>query len=79
MLMPSSGNRSNIRLGLHDLLFDTVFGFAVVEVIVESFDRDRVDGVPSDERFDVFHIAIFRVLGAGAGPEQSLGMSSFIS
>ena len=65
--------------GLRDFLFDTVFRFAVVAVGIEGFDRDRVHRIPSDERFNVLHIAVIRVLRARAGPEQPLGMDTFPS
>ncbi len=39
------------QAGLHDLLFEAVFRFAVVAIGVGGFDRGRVDRVLSDELF----------------------------
>ena len=71
-----SGNRSNTESSFLDILFEAGFRIAVVAVGVEGFERRRVDRVRSDERFDIFHIAVVRVLGAGAGPEQPLDTSA---
>src|SRR6266481_4206021 len=39
--------------------------------------RNRVHGVLPDELFDVKHVAIVRILGAGAGPQQALRLRAF--
>src|SRR6266850_982501 len=39
--------------------------------------RDRVHGVLPNELFDVNHVAIVRILGARAGPEQALCLRAF--
>ena len=45
----------------------------MIAISGESLERDRVDCVPADQRFNVLHVAVFRVLGAGARPQQPLG------
>ncbi len=47
--------------------------FAVIAVGADRFDRHSVDSLRPDQRLDVFHVAVARVLGAGAGPQQALG------
>jgi len=51
----------------------------VITVGVNGFKRGRVYGVRADQRFNVFYIAVVRVLGTCAGPEQPLQASTFIS
>ena len=54
-----------------------VFGQAVAQlaVIAESVEggrRNGVHGVGADQFFDIEHVAILRIFGAGAGPQQAL-------
>src|SRR5664280_1473413 len=51
----------------------------MITISVDGFKRDCVYGVRTDYRFNIFYIAVFRVLGACAGPEQSLYTSAIIS
>src|SRR6202007_1162290 len=39
--------------------------------------RKGVDGVRADQLFDVKHVAILWILGAGAGPEETLRLRAF--
>src|SRR5277367_1571964 len=60
-----------------------VFGEAVAElaVIAESVKgggRNGIDGVRADQFFDVDHVAIFGILGAGAGPEEALSLRTLV-
>ena len=43
---------------------------------IKSFHRNSVDCLLADQRFDILYIAVFRVLGTGACPKQTLGMSA---
>ena len=45
---------------------------AVIAEGVHGGRRDGVDRVRTDQLFDVQHITIFWIFGAGAGPEQPL-------
>ena len=45
---------------------------AVIAEGIEGGRRNRVDGVGADQLFDVEHVAIVGILGAGAGPQQAL-------
>ena len=46
--------------------------FAVIAEGVEGCGRDGVHSVRTDEFFDVDYVAVFRIFGASAGPEESL-------
>ena len=48
------------------------FGFAMIAESIERRGRNGVDGVGPDQFFDVQHVAITGILGAGAGPQQPL-------
>ena len=50
---------------------------AVVAEGVEGGGRNGVDGVRADQLFDVHDVAVAGVLGAGAGPQQALGLGAF--
>ena len=45
---------------------------AVIAEGVKGGRRNGVNRVGADQFFDVEHVAILRVLGAGAGPQQPL-------
>ena len=63
--------------GRFQILFEPGLRRAVVAVGIQGFQGDRVDRVGSDEGLDVFHVAVVRVLGTGAGPEQPLDPRAF--
>src|SRR3989441_11708625 len=44
---------------------------------IQSGGRNRVHSVRADELFDIENITVLRVLGAGAGPKQPLGLRAF--
>ena len=70
--MPSLA-RSDIGLGGGiDVFGQAVAQLAVIAECVERRRRDGVDGVRADQFFDVEHVAVLRILGAGAGPQQAL-------
>ena len=45
---------------------------AVVAVRRERLGRQRIHGARGDQRLDVVHVGVARVLGAGGGPERPL-------
>jgi hypothetical protein len=51
-------------------------GPAVVAERVQGLGRHRVHGLGADQLLDVDHVAVVRVLGAGAGPEYALGLGA---
>src|SRR5579862_2109047 len=55
----------------------TLADLSVIAEGVEGGRRNGVYRVRSDQFFDVQHIAISRVLGAGAGPQHALSLCSF--
>src|ERR1035438_10103312 len=65
--------------GFLDILFEPGFRLSMVAVGIQRFQRRGVDRVQSAKGLDVFHVAVVRVLGAGAGPEQPLGTGALSS
>ena len=55
-----------------DVFFEAGARMAVVAKGVERGRRNRINRIGPDEFLDVEHIAIGRIFGAGAGPEQAL-------
>ena len=51
---------------------------AVVAIGINGLQRQRVDRLRSDQRLDILHIRIGRILGAGAGPQQPLGFRAVL-
>ena len=45
---------------------------------IEGCGRDRVDGVLADQFFDIEHVAVVRILGAGARPQHALGLCALL-
>ncbi len=73
------GKHRHHVLGRCDILFQARTGCAMVAECRQGLRRHGVDRVPSDQFLDIDDIAIGRVLGAGAGPEQALHMSARIT
>ena len=48
----------------------------VIESVIRG-GRNSIDGVFSDQLFYIKHIAVQRIFGAGAGPQQALGLRAF--
>ena len=61
-----------VFLAAVDVFGETVAQLAVVAERVESGRRNRVDGVRADQFLDVHDVAILGILGAGAGPQNTL-------
>src|SRR5207302_2347036 len=55
-----------------EVCFQTLLWYAVIAEAVEGGRRNSVNRVWSDEFFDVKHIAISWILGAGGSPQQPL-------
>ena len=50
----------------------------MLAISIESFQRDGINGRVANQRFNILYIAEFRVLRAGAGPKQALGMRTLL-
>ena len=50
----------------------------MVEKRLHRGGRHRVDGVRADQLLDIEHVAVGLVLGAGAGPQQPLGLGPLL-
>src|SRR3546814_2145821 len=46
--------------------------FAMIAERIQRCRRHRVDGIRANQLFDIQRVAVRRVLGAGAGPQQTL-------
>ena len=54
--------------GLIQILIDRDRYFSVIQKGVECFRRNRIDGLRTDQFFNVKYIAVSRTFRAGAGP-----------
>src|ERR1041385_7951233 len=52
---------------------------AVIAVGIEGRRRNRVDSIRTNQLLDVHDIRVHGIVGAGAGPEHALGVSSLSS
>ncbi len=50
----------------------------MVSIGGESLQRNRVDGFRPDEGLHVFQVAVSGILGAGAGPQETLNPRTLI-
>ncbi len=70
------GQRCERPLRFVQVLFDCQTDLAVIAEGGECRGRKRVDGVRADQVFDVEHVAVVRILRAGARPERALNASA---
>jgi len=64
-----------LRLG--QPLGETKTNLAVISKGRQGGGWYRIDGIRSDQLFDVVGVGIARIFGAGAGPEQPLHLGAF--
>ncbi len=62
-----------------EVLFKACPDAAVISICGERRRRNSVDGVGSNQLFDVISVTISRVLCAGAGPQWTLNARAFFS
>src|SRR5579875_3983817 len=58
--------------GAIQIIFDTVAYSAVIAEVLDGLQRHCVHGIRADQFLGIEHVAVCRVLGAGAGPERAL-------
>ena len=76
--MPALGSASITAWARVDILFEAGPGMAVVAISVHRRRRHRVDRIHADQFVDIKDIAVGLVLGAGARPQQTLGLRALL-
>src|SRR5205809_475085 len=74
---PNTRERRHNLARAFDVFRQTLAGVTVVSEGIECRGRHRVYGIRTDHFFDVHHIAVAGILGAGAGPEHALSLRAF--
>src|SRR5438105_2545097 len=60
-----------------DVFLQPMAGVTLVSEGIYSRGRHRVYGIRTDHFFDIHHIAVAGILGAGAGQEHALSLRAF--
>ena len=66
--------RGDTRARVVEVVFNTCPRSAVIAEGLQGGWRDRVDRVTANQLFDVANVAIARILGTGACPQEALGL-----
>ena len=66
-------DRCKDEIRFREIRFKGICDLTVVEKSIEGLDREGINGILSNQRFNIFCIGERRIFCAGARPQQSLG------